>query len=219
MFPPSLITLLLMLSSLAGSPESPCRGEVAWSRLSTLLEQRPDTPLQGRFEQERESPLLAEPIRSTGRFALADGLVRFDTETPYPSVMLIEAESVTIYYPEENAAERYPLGTDHGPLGALMRGDLAALQTQYQLALTEQDGVFEAKLHRSASDNAPNEQVIFSINQETGALLEAVFSPDDAPQTRLRFLDVSAHAELTANDIRLEMPEGVKLSDLTEATP
>jgi len=74
--------------------------------------------LTAAFEQWRHTPLLKQPITSSGTLRALPGRSRWDTAEPFASVMVIETDRLSIYYPDDHLLEVYPLEARMGELAA-----------------------------------------------------------------------------------------------------
>ena len=87
-----------------------------------------------RFEQRKYTALLRKPLVSTGRVRSVGAVVRWDTETPEPSVLFVEGAEVRTYYPKQKLEERFPLDRRMADLVASPVPRLATLRQGFAFA-------------------------------------------------------------------------------------
>ncbi|MFA5589279.1 MAG: outer membrane lipoprotein carrier protein LolA [Lysobacteraceae bacterium] len=95
--------------------------------------------LRGDFSQEKHVEGFRNPLRSSGRFLLANGRgVLWETLAPFPGEMVITRERIASRQPDgsqriEVDASRQPgLAAVNSTLFALMSGDVAALSARFE---------------------------------------------------------------------------------------
>ncbi|MEL7087824.1 MAG: hypothetical protein AAGL98_05180, partial [Planctomycetota bacterium] len=111
MIRPRLATIAALLVCLA-APGAAGEADTAWDELIGLSAGRDVvTTYAADFRQEKFTPLLRDPIVSTGRVVMraekapGGGGSRWDTRDPYASTMIISAGQLRLYYPEQNTLE------------------------------------------------------------------------------------------------------------------
>jgi hypothetical protein len=67
------------------------------------------TDVRANFRQQRYTPLLQRPMLSSGTVRVIGRTVRWDTDAPYNTAMLITPVLVRIYYPQSALLEEYAL--------------------------------------------------------------------------------------------------------------
>ncbi|MEM8494913.1 MAG: outer membrane lipoprotein carrier protein LolA [Planctomycetota bacterium] len=200
--------------------ETPIESEDAWPRLVALLQASDDdldahAGTRGRFEQRRTSMLLAEPLVSSGTFAVVQGHARFHTLTPHPSVMRVTPLDVTIFDLETGTEETYerdperPIDPSTDLLGMLLSRDLAALQAAYAATTAEatQRGTVAFLLTSRISENdtdRPLPDVTLELGQVQGEPRRLLVTQADGDALELRFFDLVADAELTPETLATE---------------
>jgi outer membrane lipoprotein-sorting protein len=100
--------------------------------------------LTAEFEQRRHTPLLKRPLVSSGRVRLKGTTIRWDTRAPSKSVLVINAESLWIFYPQQRTLEIYPMESGLARLAASPLPRLQAVRDQFivhECKVSELDGV------------------------------------------------------------------------------
>ncbi len=227
----SAVRCLALLLAFTAGCIAPASGEVAddaaaWQQLDELLQRRSGvTRWTGTFVQERVTPLLDEPLVSTGTIRVADGVVRFDTADPYPSVMVVRDGVVTFFYPDDATVELFTADARTSPLGVLARGQLGLLQEHFRLSFLESDEPGTARFEltplppetgggAASADTA--ERITITLGDERADLRAVAFIDGDGQSTDLRFEWFEAAPELTADELDLKLPEGVVVHDFTQ---
>lgn len=227
--------VVLSLPSSAASAESdPDASQTAdipadaWPTLQALLERSSYDTTQnpggtrGAFEQRRSSMLLAEPLVSTGTFAIVEEHARFDTHTPEPSVLLVTPDTVTLLDPETGKLERYDRQPDEAPgeptqaveatpdlLGLLLSRDAATLREAFvaQAEPTEDSEAAAFVLIPRSQAPADNlRQATISLGLERGEPRLLHLEQADGDQIEIRLTELEPDPELTADYLRESLP-------------
>ena len=82
--------------------------------------------ISGEFVQTRYTPMLRKPMVSSGRIRMAGGVMRWDTEKPSKSVLLIDQEGAKVYLPEQSLLEIYSIDAQTLRMASSPVPDLAA---------------------------------------------------------------------------------------------
>ncbi|MEM8783562.1 MAG: outer membrane lipoprotein carrier protein LolA [Planctomycetota bacterium] len=205
-----------------------------WPALAALLEagDAPDRDhggTRGRFEQVRTSLLLAEPLVSTGRFAVFAGHARFEVESPQPSLMLVTPNVVTLIDPETGDVERYERDPQAEPdpatdlLGLLLTRDLVRLQRSFTARATQAPAPDTAAFlltPRSEADpdsSLPLLRVSLELGVATGEPRRLRVEQTDGDALELRFFELRHDPDLTIEQM-LSPPAGTALPKDAETT-
>jgi outer membrane lipoprotein-sorting protein len=217
---------LLLVSVLVGSPADAQDFDAAssWSQLRAWLAPSIDeqtgqaVAVRGEFQQARYSPLLDEPITSRGIFMRTPRLLRFDTVAPYPSRMLVDDATVTVYFPDAGEAEIYPRDADEDPLSLVLRGDIAALQQSHRLTLTlpEADETSTRTAELEPLDPEAGEHLILRFDVASGALRQMERRDAERGRVVLDLLHVEPDPTLTNEDLALVLPDAVVVTDYAQ---
>lgn len=196
--------------------------------------------LSADFEQQRHTPLLKKPIRSSGRLRIVGGLSRWDTAEPFSSSMLITDDRLSLYYPDAQTVEVYPLASRLAELSAspvpslkiwdkhfsIERTSAGELPERLRPALTrapaEEDDEANAG-EREASQFliqlTPKDEELkaylsalyVQIDPQTGLCRAVGWAGRDGEWTAIVFTGVKANAEIDRAALRLNPPEGTKV--------
>lgn len=106
---------LILLAAIWIAPSPPSHGPIGHARAESteeLINQLDRgvarvTDLEAQFTQEKVSPILDQPLVSTGRVQVTPTLVRWETLGDDPTVMLVSEDQVQIYYPQLGVMEVY----------------------------------------------------------------------------------------------------------------
>ncbi|MEM9882070.1 MAG: outer membrane lipoprotein carrier protein LolA [Planctomycetota bacterium] len=185
-----------------------------WDAVAARLAERPEaTSLRARFVQEKFTPLLAEPIRSTGVVRSADGLSRWDTETPHASVMLMGDGELRLYYPEAQTLEVYALDDGVMALSAAASPDVATLRERFELTqLQPGDGdvLRLILLPRGGSLAEAVEEVVVEL-AAGGGLRSMTITDADGETTATVFDNVELNPGIERAELELELPAGTRV--------
>lgn len=89
------------------------------------------TDLTATFDQRRHTALLRKPLVSSGRVRLKGSVIRWDTAAPGASVLVIDATSLRILYPEQRALEIYPMESGLSRLASTPLPRLKVIREQF----------------------------------------------------------------------------------------
>jgi len=85
------------------------------------------------FEQRRHTPLLKKPLVSSGRVRVMGAIIRWDTLAPTASVLMMDAASLRIFYPDQGALEIYPIASGLARLAATPLPRLEIIREQFSI--------------------------------------------------------------------------------------
>jgi outer membrane lipoprotein-sorting protein len=188
------------------------------------------TDLSARFSQNRYSPLLKKPIASSGVYRSVAGLTRWDTAKPNDSVMVVQADRLEIYYPDQKTLEVYPVEKRLGELLATPQPDVDQWQASFKLARALPDTLSETMREtvgiNKASDDyllislTPREEevaklierLIVVIDKETGLSRAMAWSSEDGGErTEIVFTKIRQNTEIKRADLLLDPPESTRV--------
>jgi outer membrane lipoprotein-sorting protein len=170
------------------------------------------------FVQEKRSPLLLNPIRSTGTLrAIASGAV-WEAVQPEPIFTRIEGLKLEIYYPRKKALESYEIKGDTAAMTASPLPRLAALQKAFTIEpdagqdLPPFDGV--RTLIAKLTPHDPElmkyvDRVRVVLDQDRGLLLYFEFTDPDGEVTATRFDRIRTDIKIDAASLHLNVPADV----------
>src|SRR5690606_33369217 len=93
--------------------------------------------LTARFEQHKHTALLREPMVSSGTVKVRAGRVLWETKEPRRSMMGIDQTRAIVLYPQQKAAEIYPLRGEMQLLGASPLPRIATLREAFEISETD----------------------------------------------------------------------------------
>lgn len=194
--------------------------------------------LRGEFVQLKRTPLLRKPMESSGTVLLRGEQMRWDTQRPVPSTMLVEKDQLKLYYPQEKILEIYRAkGEDVRLLSGSPLPRLESLREYFTFA--EHDlaefGVTEAEerarhigLRLEPATEALQEHIahVLVLLDESVPCVRRLVVTDTADEvTDITFKNVRLgvsilDAEMTLNvpeDVRIVYPQGDAREDDDEA--
>jgi outer membrane lipoprotein-sorting protein len=184
--------------------------------------------LTARFEEQKYTSLLKEPLVSRGTVRMAGGRVRWDAETPRRVVTLIDRREVRIYYRERKTVEVYEVGA-HMPVpnvSPLPRP--AELREHFRIEPassedTEHGCAAETclALRLTPRDAALSERITAIdvwVDRASALLRRAELVDPDGDRTVWVFTDVRVNTGLTERDLALDVPPGTRESRLGTAS-
>ncbi|MHC5026422.1 MAG: LolA family protein [Planctomycetota bacterium] len=184
------------------------------------------TNLVAAFRQEKHTALLRRPLVSTGRVRVLPPLIRWDTERPFPSNMLVAADSVRIFYPEQATLEIYPLDDRLGRMATSPLLRIDPLREHFDLAAgTAPDdepstgpgvgpGVGAPLVHLLLTPTADAlkkhiSEVRLAVDEATATVRRAEIIDASNQRTTLHFEGIELNQDLVADDLVLKPPPGV----------
>jgi outer membrane lipoprotein-sorting protein len=203
----------------ATQPAAPAADEKLWARM-TEIDSRAGriTSLAADFEQHKYTALLRKPLVSGGKIRVKGATMRWDTDRPERSVLLVTDKEARVYYPAQSTLELYSLDQRLGELAASPLPRLAVLKERF--SFTEippkelDDSVDPAKylaLKLTPTDPALREHVqdVRVLLDIAGAyMIRAELTDADGDRTAIHFLNVKINADV--GDLDLKVPAGTK---------
>ncbi|MBB6430177.1 LolA family protein [Algisphaera agarilytica] len=216
---PALLMLLLGTPVLADDT-------TAWEELEQIAAGRePITTYTAQFRQEKFTPLLRDPIESTGRVWITEGedggVSRWDTDPPYASTMLVADGELRLYYPDQQILEIYELGDRLDALAASPVPDLAVLRENFEIessGWTKGNKLYTLTLvPKSEQMLDALEEVAVDIDPALGSMRRLSMTDLDGETTVMHFHDIQLNPELDPAELELAVPEGTKVIRPLEA--
>jgi len=166
--------------------------------------------LDGQFSQDVLDGGGQRRERASGRIALAvPRLLRWETITPYPQLILADGNTVWVYDPDLQQATRRPQGAADadGPLLALT--DPERLESEYHLEeAAARDGLEWLQISpRDLSEGSGFQQAMLGFDH--GSLVQMEVVDALGQRTRMRFGQWRRNPEFAADTFRFIVPEGV----------
>ena len=214
-----LITMLAAATA-ATQPATAPDDAALWARLREIDARAARVrSLSASFEQQKFTAVLRKPLVSTGMVRIKGPLMRWDTQRPEPSILLIDQREARVYYPAQKTLEVYPLEQRLGELAASPLPRLDVLRARFafqQVPVSELDRSADPgstiSLLLTPSDESlrqyvKNVRVLLDVRSASVARAEVTDS--DGDRTLLSFGDVRLNADV--GDIGLKVPPGTKV--------
>ncbi len=178
--------------------------------------------LTTRFTQQKFTPMLRKPLTSAGTIRVRQNLMRWDTEKPAPSSMLIGESEIRMYYPKQKVMEIYPIDEQLGRLAASPVPRIAVMQEHFSF---ERGSAKE--MDASADDSSclavtltPKQETLkqhiehvkLLIDRNSAYLRQMEMIDADGDRTVIRFDEVKLNSGLSAQDLELKVPAGTRIS-------
>ena len=212
-----LFALLLIATPLFAQEEDEA---ARWQSLTDLADQAVEVETyRADFTQEKITPLLRDPILSSGTIRVAGGVARWDTLEPYPSTMLISQGELRLYYPEQKTLEVYDLGERLDAMAASPIPDLELLRESFSLESVERgDEAVQMRLLPREEELQENvSEVRVTLDPTRGVLTGIEITDPNGDLTVLKFEEMTLNPELSADELALEVPVGTKVVKPLEA--
>lgn len=220
----NLLPIMLLLLTIAAPTTIPATAPVddaLWARLREIDSRAGRIQsLSAHFEQKKFTALLRKPLVSTGTIRIKGPVMRWDSDKPEPSVLLVGQHEVKMYYPAEKIVEVYPLDQRMGELAASPLPRLDVLRKKFafeQIQAKELDaGADPARFialrltptEASLREHVREVRVLLDVR---GAYIVAAEMVDsDGDRTSLAFKDVKPNADVP--DLALVVPAGTKVT-------
>jgi outer membrane lipoprotein carrier protein len=172
------------------------------------------------FEQRKNSPLLREPMVSSGTVRVTGSVVRWDTTKPAPSVVRIDEREVRIFYPQEKLLEVYTLDEQLRQITASPLPRLAKVREQFEITeasdrtgLPQDPALLAIRLTpRQESLRKHLAEVLVAIDPATGVTRAMRMTDPEGEETRIEFKNPRINPDLSERDLDLHTPEGTRIS-------
>lgn len=184
-------------------------------RLETRASQIKDVVAD--FEQRKLTPLLKEPLISSGRVWIKGTTVRWDTLKPHRSMMVTDPGQIRIYYPDQMMVEVYQIDQQLQHLIASPVPNWPVLSEYFDIQRIHQNAqANDARENRAqlalrlVPKTEPLRRHITEgrvwVNVESGLIYEVRVTDIDGDQTEIVFGGVKINPGVQDNDIRLVVP-------------
>lgn len=169
------------------------------------------------FVQEKQSPLLADPVITRGTIAAMGANVLWTAKEPEPAQTHIGPAQLQIFYPRQNVVEQYTLTAETSALSASPLPRLEALEKSFEIAADAGEGL-DVKAGQVALRLTPTkpelskyvDYVRVLLDEERSVVLAFEMTDPDGETTLTRFENVQVNPKLEAKDVTLAMPGNVK---------
>ncbi len=174
-----------------------------------------------RFTERKFTALLKKPLVSHGQVRVRGDRMRWDTYSPHPSTMLVEGNTISIYYPKRETLEVYRLSHKPGFVALSPLPRVRSLRAHFHIERLPADS--GSKTYASATylslrlrprsgfllehlrhiDVVVNRATAFAVRVET---IDA-----DGERTVIQFVDVKTNTGLSDADLSPVVPDGTKV--------
>jgi outer membrane lipoprotein-sorting protein len=222
--------MLLGLAALCGAQTAPSTQAAAipegvdaklWGRMVEINNRSSQIQsLSADFEQKKFTAMLKRPLVSTGQVHVAGPAMRWDTQKPEPTVMLINEKEVQLLYVKQKMLEIYPVDQKLGSLAASPLPRLEVLKKYFtfkQVPVAELDKEIAEAGHLAlamtpieASLKEHVEQVRVLLDEQHGYILRAEMIDTDGDRTVIAFSNISTSND-AAKTLEMDVPAGVKI--------
>jgi outer membrane lipoprotein-sorting protein len=176
--------------------------------------------LSADFTQEKHTALLRKPLRSSGRVRVEGSTMRWDTQQPQASVLLITQKQVEVYYPAQKTLEVYTLDQRLGELAASPLPRLDVLKKRFsfvQIPVKDMDARADPDkclalrlLPMDAALREHLQEVRVLLDESAGYMIAAQMTDADGDLTIVHFSHVKTGAAV--GDLRLNPPPGTRVT-------
>ncbi len=173
------------------------------------------------FEERKFTALLKNPLISRGRMRILGSRTRWDTFSPQPTAMIVDATGISIYYPQRSTLEVYQLDEKLkwlavSPLPQLTAlldrftieripvadsGDAGSAGTYLGLCLRPRDEALRKYLRR----------VDVVLNTTTAFIVRVEMLDADGDRTVISFSNMRPNTGLDNKDVELTVPAGTQI--------
>ena len=174
------------------------------------------------FEQRKFTAVLRKPLVSSGTVRIKGSVMRWDTQKPEPTVMLIDEKQVRMYYPKAKALEVYTIGQRLGQLAASPLPKLSVIRQYFSVAPDDGKGLLDKgetgprlPLMLTPTDASLKEHldhVRVLIDPEAAVILKVEMTDADGDRTVISFRDIQVNTGLKERDLDLVVPEGTTVT-------
>jgi outer membrane lipoprotein-sorting protein len=176
--------------------------------------------LSANFEQKKFTALLRRPLVSSGKVKVKGATMRWDTEKPEPTVMVVGEKTVQIYYPAQKTVEEYTLDQRLAELAASPLPRLGVLKDRFaivEIAPHDIDPKADPQktlalkltpIEKELADHVQEVRVLLDIGG--GYIVQAEFTDADGDRTVIQFRNIAANADV--GDLELKVPPGTKFT-------
>ena len=194
-----------------------------WKRMLDIdLRAGKISSLTANFEQKKYTALLKKPLISSGTIRIKGSTMRWDTQQPQKSVLLVNEHEVRIFYPSPppGILEIYTVDQRMAELAASPLPRLAVLKQKFSfqpIATKELDESVDPNkfLAFSMKPSDPSlaqhiQEVRVLLDESAAYIVKAEMTDADGDRTLLRFTDVKVNVD--AGDLDLKIPAGAKVT-------
>jgi outer membrane lipoprotein-sorting protein len=211
------LLLTICAAALAQSTTQPAEVDPALWETMTRIDARSAAikDMVADFEQSKFTPLLKKPMISKGVVRVGPSSMLWDTSSPSPSVMRIDQNEASIYYPQEKLMEIYPVGGQLGALAASPLPQLKVLKQHFSFARdNEGSDTLHLALLLTPTDPMVREHVArirVLLDMERGFMIRFEMTDPDGERTLMSFSNVRVNTGLDESQLKIRVPPDVKV--------
>ena len=221
----TLLLLALAMATVSSQPATAPTDKALWARLSEIDARAAKVQgLSANFEQQRFTALLTRPLVSSGKIRIHGPQMRWDTEKPERSVMLIDQREAKIYYPIQKSLEIYALDQRLGELAASPLPRLDTLKRKFSFEQIPESQMGARSDHQflalrlvptdaSLREHVHDVRVLLDVRAACVVRAEMIDSDDE--KTVLSFSNIQVNVDV--GDLSLNVPPGTRISHPLEA--
>ncbi len=176
--------------------------------------------LSADFEQRKFTAMLKRPLVSTGQVRVSGSAMRWDTQKPEPTIMLVNEKEVQLLYVKQKMLEIYPVDQKLASLAASPLPRLEVLKKYFTFsqipvagldkAMPEPGHLALAMTPTAASLREHVEQVRVLLDEQHGYILRAEMIDTDGDRTVIAFSNIST-SPAAAKPLEMDAPANVKV--------
>jgi len=173
------------------------------------------------FEERKFTALLKKPLVSSGTLRSVGSRARWDTKSPHPSAMVVDAAGIRIYYPERSTLEVYALDEKLRWLAVSPLPRLMALLDRFYIERTTDaerrdsetpHAHLALRLHpRDEAVGRYVRQVDVLLDTDTAFVVRVEMLDVDGDRTVISFSDIRANAGIGDADVELTVPGDTRI--------
>jgi outer membrane lipoprotein-sorting protein len=219
---PALLCIFLFtaLANAANLPTTAPSGidSALWERMKSIDHAAAQIgDLTADFEQQKFTTLLKNPMTSTGTVWARGSEMLWNTRVPEPTIMHVDANQITLFYPRQKTAEIYSLDSRLARLAASPVPRLADLLQHFSFAPAhdldappnpDQQAFLLTPTDKNISEHVENVTVL--IDAKAGFILAFKMTDADGETTVLRFSNVKTNTKFDDSHLQLQLPADVK---------
>jgi len=188
------------------------------------------TDLSAEFVQLKHTPLLKKPLESKGTLRVKGDQMRWDTESPSPGVMTIDAVELRVYSPDQRQLEIYPMQNGLGQIAASPVPRLTVVREHFLIERIDwpqenqrdqesNDRLAIRLTPRDASFRKHVREVRVLLHMDSGcAQVVRIIDPDD-DELEITFSNLRINPGLRDDQVRFDPPKGTVISRPLESGP
>lgn len=192
-----------------------------WQRMQRInARTRNVRDLSADFEQEKFTAMLEQPLVSRGTVRLRGSVMLWKTQSPEPTVMRIDPNSIQIYYPNQKTLEVYPTEQKLASLVASPLPRLEVLEKYFtfselplkQMGQSDESRFLALQLKPLGELSQHVKSVRVLLETRTGFIIRMEMTDTDQDRTVLTFSHIKTNTGVRAPSVQLDLPKDVKVT-------